>query len=147
MKRILYPPHWVLLLLITEVGLWRWLPLARWSQPTRVAGGLIALLGLALVLSAARWFRRKKTGIRPFSESTALVVEGPYRFSRNPIYIGMTLFLLGVALALGAASALVAPVVFVAVITWRFILPEEAHMERAFGEEYLALKRRVRRWL
>jgi protein-S-isoprenylcysteine O-methyltransferase Ste14 len=100
-----------------------------------------------LFISAVLWFRRKKTGLKPFSESTALVVEGPYRFTRNPIYAGFTLMLIGVALALGAVSSLIAVPLYVAIIHFRFILPEEAHMERAFGEEYLALKRRVRRWL
>ncbi len=147
MKRLLYPPHWVLLLVGVELALWRFFPLAVWSAPTRLAGGIIGAAGVALTIWSATLFRRKKTGLKPFSESTALVTEGPYRFTRNPIYLGMTLVLTGVALGLGAASALIAPLAFVIIMHWRFILPEEAHMERAFGESYLALKRRVRRWL
>jgi protein-S-isoprenylcysteine O-methyltransferase Ste14 len=146
-RRIVLPPHWAMLAIAAELALWRWWPLSALPAAARFAGGAVILAGVGLAAWSIVWFRRKKTGLKPFSESTALVLEGPYRFTRNPIYVGFTLLLTGVALALGAVSSLIAVPLYVAIIHFRFILPEEAHMESAFGEQYLELKKRVRRWL
>jgi protein-S-isoprenylcysteine O-methyltransferase Ste14 len=102
---------------------------------------------VALILWAAGLFKRAGTGIVPFSESTALVTGGPYRLTRNPMYVGMAAVLFGAAAVMGSLTPFIGSIAFVAIITARFILPEEAHLERAFGPSYLELKRRVRRWL
>ena len=104
-------------------------------------------LGLALIIWAALLFRRAGTGIVPFSDATALVAEGPYRFTRNPMYLGMAAMLLGAALLLGSLTPFLVIPAFMALIAERFILPEEAMLEREFGERYAAYKLRVRRWL
>jgi protein-S-isoprenylcysteine O-methyltransferase Ste14 len=136
------------LLLLAEAALHWGFPLAVWlPRPRSYCGLLVVLAGLALVGSAFRLFRRAKTGVVPFSDATALVSGGPYRFTRNPMYLGMTLVLLGVALLLGSVTPLLAPVFFPIVITYRFILPEEEFLEAKLGAPYLALKGRVRRWL
>jgi protein-S-isoprenylcysteine O-methyltransferase Ste14 len=142
------PPHWLLLFLGIEAALNRWLPGPRIiPAEVRLAGWVLAALGIGLVLWAARGFSRADTGIVPFSPSTNLLVAGPYRFSRNPIYLGMVIFLIGIALVMGAATAFLAPVGFGIVIHYRFVKPEEAHMERTFGQGYLDFKSRVRRWI
>ncbi len=144
----IYPPQWTLGLLAAEVALDRWLPVRYViPDPVRWAGIPMIALGLGVILWAAALFKRNKTGIIPFSESTAVVTNGPYRFTRNPMYLGMTLMLLGTAIILRSLTPFVAPPLFVAIITWQYILPEEAHMERALGAPYLELKRKVRRWL
>jgi protein-S-isoprenylcysteine O-methyltransferase Ste14 len=147
-KRVLYPPHWVAILLTGEVLADRMLPVrdivpsgARW------AGIVVMGLGIGLTVWAASLFKRRGTGVRPFTPSTAVVEGGPYRFTRNPMYLGMTLLLLGVAVLLRSLMPFAAPIVFVLVIHVRFILPEEAHMERSMGAAYLAFKQRVRRWI
>jgi protein-S-isoprenylcysteine O-methyltransferase Ste14 len=148
MKRYIHPPVWVLILIGAAYALHRFAPVARVvPEPFNWAGFVLVVGGLALGGSAARLFVRKKTGLKPFSPSTAFVVEGPYHFTRNPMYLGMTVMLLGVAIVLGTLTPLVAPIAFVAIITWRFIIPEEAHMERTFGASYVEFKGRVRRWL
>ncbi len=147
-KRRILPPHWTLLALLAEGALWYFVPGVRWSSlASLIAGGAVLAFGLALVLGSARLFGQEKTGLRPFSPSTALIVRGPYRFSRNPIYLGMTLLLTGAALLFQAATPFVAPIAFAFLINYRFIVHEERHMEQAFGADYLALKKRVRRWL
>jgi protein-S-isoprenylcysteine O-methyltransferase Ste14 len=147
-KRTILPPHWTLFCLLTEGALWYFLPVVRWSSlASLIGGGVVLALGLFLVLGSARLFGQAKTGLRPFSPSTALIVRGPYRFTRNPIYLGMTMILVGAALLFQAATPFVAPILFVIVINYRFIVYEERHMEQAFGADYLALKKRVRRWL
>jgi protein-S-isoprenylcysteine O-methyltransferase Ste14 len=112
-----------------------------------VVGGAIALAGLALMVYSAGLFRRRGTGVRPFTETTLLVVEGPYRFTRNPMYLGMTLMLTGIGLVLGALVPLVTVPLFMAIITTRYIAKEEQLLAAQFGSSYQAYRARVRRWL
>ena len=85
--------------------------------------------------------------MRPFEPSTALVEDGPFRFSRNPMHLGMVLVLAGAFILLGSLSPLFVLPAFVWLLHTRFVVREEAHMERHFGDCYLDYKRRVRRWL
>ena len=92
-------------------------------------------------------FRGVGTGIVPFDPATALVTGGLYRYTRNPMYLGMVLLLVGVAIALGSLGAWLPIPVFVWIIQARFIVGEERFLEQTFGESYVAYKRGVRRWL
>jgi protein-S-isoprenylcysteine O-methyltransferase Ste14 len=146
--RRLYPPHWFAILLLLELALNRWVPILQWIPPAaRPAGWALGALGFVIGGWAALLFRRAKTGIVPFSASTSLVTAGPYLFTRNPMYLGMAIMLLGVAILTGALTPFVGPVAFVFIVTHTFIRPEETHMEETFGASYVELKRRVRRWL
>ena len=92
------------------------------------------------------WFRRKKTPVEPNHKPRALIVEGPYRINRNPIYTGLALILIGWALALGAVTALIPALAFGPIISRRFVAPEEKTLLEAFGEEAETFFRRTRRW-
>jgi protein-S-isoprenylcysteine O-methyltransferase Ste14 len=83
----------------------------------------------------------------PFERSTALVTDGLFRYTRNPMYLGLTLVLAGVALLLGSLGAWLPIPVFVAIIQVNFIAGEERFLTELFGEEYLVYKQRTRRWL
>ena len=109
-----------------------------------VVGGLA---WLALDGSAMARFRRAGTPVIPFQPSTALVVDGPYRISRNPIYLGMAALYVGLAFILGLMWALLfLPLVLLAVD--RLVIAcEEPYLERKFGQDYVAYKSRVRRWI
>jgi protein-S-isoprenylcysteine O-methyltransferase Ste14 len=110
--------------------------------------GLIPIVaGVGLAVWAERLFKRAGTGVRPFSPSTALVASGPYRFTRNPMYLGMLLALLGLAILQGSIGGALPVPVFFWLLRERFVRREEAHMERHFGVEYRAFKQRVRRWI
>ncbi len=147
-SRLILPPFWVALLLLAELALHRWWPLAVWlPSPWRYLGALALVASGGLGFWSVALFLRAKTALVPFTDAKALVVAGPYRFTRNPMYLGMTLALLGVALLLGTVTPLVAPVAFPIIITLRFIRAEEAQMERTFGPAFLDYKQRVRRWL
>jgi len=115
--------------------------------PYRYAGIVLMGLALCLIAWAAFLFRRAGTSIRPFLPSSALVLEGPYKFTRNPMYLGMAGILLGAAVYMGSITPFVVIPAFMALITERFIVPEEAKLEAAFGGQYLEYKKRVRRWL
>jgi protein-S-isoprenylcysteine O-methyltransferase Ste14 len=115
--------------------------------PYRYAGIVVIALALGLAAWGAFLFRRAGTGIVPFSPATALVTRGPYRFTRNPMYLGMAGTLLGAAILLGSLTPFVVIPAFMAVIAERFISREEAMLEQAFGSTYLEYKAGVRRWL
>jgi len=145
-KRI-FPPVYFLAALISMVGLHLVFPLARIFRPFYFGGGMLILVGVAVILWAARLFSKAGTTIKPFQEPSRLVVGGPYRWSRNPIYLGMALILIGFGLLLGTLSPFVIVPLFIYLIQQRFILPEETMLEKSCGFAYAEYKRRVRRWL
>ncbi len=105
------------------------------------------LVGLLLLVSANGLFVRAGTDVIPFRNVNALVTHGIYRYTRNPMYLGMTAVLLGCAVTVGATLALPVPLVFAIIVEYRFIRPEEQMLRRQFPEEYPAYCARVRRWL
>jgi protein-S-isoprenylcysteine O-methyltransferase Ste14 len=114
-----------------------------------VAFALVAFAGGAIALAGELAFRRAKTTINPFKpqNATALVTSGVYRFTRNPMYLGLTLVIVGWAAFLGAAWALLGAVAFVLYIDRFQIAPEERVLAAKFGEQYGEYTSRVRRWL
>src|SRR3954447_10602534 len=110
-------------------------------------GGLLVLLGLGLLVWVNGIVKPAGPAVEPWKPTTAIVTTGPYRFTRNPAYLGMTLTYVGIAVLSSAVWVLLPlPVVF-AVIDRGVIAREERYLERKFGEEYLAYKRTVRRWI
>ena len=110
---------------------------------------VIALFGAALAIAGDLEFKRARTTINPFKpdSTTSLVTSGIYRFTRNPMYVGLTLGLVGWAAFLCSAWALAGPVAFVLYITRFQIMPEERILAAKFGATYGDYTSRVRRWL
>ncbi len=107
----------------------------------------VGLSGFALIASSVIYFKISATAIRPFETSTALVKGGPYRFTRNPMYLGMVLILIGTAIYLGSlAPWFIIPVFFLIIQEW-FIKHEEPFLENIFGKEYQDYRTKVRRWI
>ena len=147
-SRMLVPPVYFLVALLLMAFFHRVVPGAYILEAPYIYGGIVLIgLALGLILWAAFLFRRAGTNIRPYLPSTALVVSGPYKFTRNPMYLGMAGVLLGTAVYMGSLTPFVVIPAFMALIGERFIVPEEAKLEAAFGREYLDYKTRVRRWL
>jgi len=125
-------------------------PIMRFWFPgqTLVAVGL-AGMGVALGVWAALCFRAAHTTVNPVAieRVSALVTRGPFAFSRNPMYLGLTLILSGIAIYGGAASGFLVLPVFVLTVTALQIKPEEHVMQTKFGADYVAYSERVRRWL
>jgi len=115
--------------------------------PYRYAGAVLIGLAVALGLWALCLFRRARTRVMPFSEPTVLVTSGPYRFTRNPMYLALTGVLLGTAIWLGSLTPWLVLPAFMRIISERFIVAEEAMLERAFGRDYVHYRSAVRRWL
>jgi protein-S-isoprenylcysteine O-methyltransferase Ste14 len=146
--RRLVPPVYFLVALLLMAFFNHVAPGAQLLQaPYRYAGIVLMALSIAIIVWSALLFRRAGTHIRPFLPSTALVTSGPYGITRNPMYLGMAGTLLGAAVFMGSITPFVVIPAFMALITERFILGEEAKLEAAFGRDYLEYKSKVRRWL
>ena len=142
------PPVFFLLALLAAAALHKLAPVKQLiNEPWNFAGLLFIAAGLAIVIVSAGAFARAGTPIRPFEETTTLVTHGCYRFTRNPMYLGMLLVLLGVDVLLGSVTPFIVLPFFMLVIQYRFIVHEEAMLEQKFGDKYREFKARVRRWL
>jgi protein-S-isoprenylcysteine O-methyltransferase Ste14 len=120
------------------------------SRGARISFAVIlGVIGVAVAMSGVLSFRRAQTTVNPLKPETsaALVSTGVYSFTRNPMYLGMVLGLLGWAVYLSSIWALLGPVLFVLYITRFQIVPEERVLDRLFGAPFAAYKKRVRRWL
>ena len=142
------PPLIHAVALIAGYGVdWLWplpLPGATWHY---AAGALLVALAVAVVAAALGTLRRHGTTVNPRGSASALVADGPFRFSRNPIYVGLVLAHLGIALLLGGTWMLLTVVPAVVVMDRLIIAGEERYLTRRFGSVYQDYCRRVRRWL
>jgi protein-S-isoprenylcysteine O-methyltransferase Ste14 len=111
-----------------------------------LGGGLVAAGGL-LVRSAFATMNRAQTNIDPFEPTTAIVSDGPFRYTRNPIYLSLALIYTGVAALINSLTVLVPLPVVLFIMQRGVIEREEAYLERKFGAEYTQYKARVRRWI
>ena len=148
MIRINIPPIYLLISIIALFVLNNIIPLSiLFYPPFNYFGVVIIFLGISLILWHADYFKRYNTPIKPFEHSTHLIKDGMYRYSRNPIYLGMAVILFGGAMVLGSLSPFVVVPVFIIIIERAFIVKEEEFLESIFGDEYLEYKNSVRRWL
>ena len=112
-----------------------------------VVGVVIVLAGLPMLLLAFREMIRHKTTINPSGTTTAIVSKGIYRYTRNPMYMALTLIYVGVCIAANAYWGLLLLIPLLVVVQKGIIEREEHYLTRKFGDEYLRYKAQVRRWL
>ena len=110
---------------------------------------LVLILGLACALPSFRLFAKYKTTISPLkpSDTTALVTEGMYRYSRNPMYLGLLLLTIASTIWFGTWLGIIINILFIFLINFLQIIPEEEALLTIFGEEYEEYKKTVRRWI
>ncbi len=118
-----------------------------WRFPTSLIGIIPLACGIYLNVVADRQFQRHQTTVKPFEKSSALVSGFPFSVSRNPMYLGVTLMLLGVALLFGSLSPLVPAVAFAVLVDRCFVRVEERMLSEHFGPEWERYRSHVRRWL
>jgi protein-S-isoprenylcysteine O-methyltransferase Ste14 len=144
------PPLIFLSAIILGVVLNRFAPLNILSSTSvlrRLTGwGLVALCA-GLIVSARMLFIRAKTTVLPFRPSTALVEGGPFRFTRNPMYLGMSCLVAGIALLANNFWIVAGLAIAVGIVNGAVIPREERYLESLFGDEYRQYKSRVRRWV
>jgi len=144
----IHPP--VLLFLHVGVAL-----LLKWLFPISTAipkmiewlGYGIVLIGLGFAFFAMKRFRKAHTTLDPHGSVSAIVTDGPYRFSRNPIYVGLVCTLIGLPLVLGTIWGIILIPLFIVLMNRLVIQHEEVYLAEKFGDEYTSYKSRVRRWL
>ena len=116
-------------------------------EARRAIALVLIIGGLLFDGMAAGLFRRRGTAVEPWKPSTALIVEGPYRFTRNPIYLGFAVTFVGLAIAMDSWVALLMLLPCIAVVDRFVIQREERYLAARFGANYEAYRQKVRRWL
>jgi protein-S-isoprenylcysteine O-methyltransferase Ste14 len=147
-----FPPAVPLAAILLGVGLQRVWPLwpdVRIPPLLRYGGGALLVIGAALGLGLWSVVQMRRTGQdeNPWKPTPRLLERGPYRITRNPMYLHMVLVCIGVALLLANAWILLLAPLCAALLQRYAIRPEEAYLERKFGDDYRAYRHRVRRWL
>ena len=115
--------------------------------PWNMVGLIPILIGIWLNLSADRAFKQANTTVKPFEESSALIQDGVFRFSRHPMYLGFVLLLFGISMLLRSTSPYIVMIVFAWFIDRVFIQEEERMLAAQFDEEWQGYKSRVRKWI
>jgi protein-S-isoprenylcysteine O-methyltransferase Ste14 len=142
------PPVYFLAAIVLAVALHYLQPLQQLFQfPWRLVGVFPFVTGVAIALTADRLFRKHDTTVRPFQKSSALVTTGVFAVSRNPMYLGMTLILLGVVVLLGSLAPFVVVFALPILLDRLFIAEEERMLEEEFGDRFRDYRNRVRRWI
>lgn len=142
------PPRIAMALLAAAAALQAVWPATAHTLPSLpLAGGLVGILGLAVMTRAWWLFRAEETAICPTATTTSLITHDIYRLSRNPMYLGITLMLLGVALVTGGLLFYLAGLAFFLVIDTAFCPYEERKLEEQFGHRFSRYCSEVRRWL
>lgn len=110
-------------------------------------GVLLAVSGLFVVVAALRYFRREGEDPEPWTPSRTMLASGVYRFTRNPMYLGLALTYLGIAIFFASPGALLLLLIAILTIRYFVIAREEAYLTRRFGQAYRDYCKRVRRWI
>jgi protein-S-isoprenylcysteine O-methyltransferase Ste14 len=144
----LLPPQIAIIIFLASLGLdYLWPTPPEWRFKIPLLGFLLIFFGFAAILWTRVLFYKRKTPILPTAIAKTLVVEGPFRVTRNPIYLGGVALFAGYALISGTFFALFTPVAFFLLMNFTFIPFEERRLLNTFGEPYAAYARRVKRWL
>jgi protein-S-isoprenylcysteine O-methyltransferase Ste14 len=142
------PPTYFFLSLIISVILHYTLPLNRIIEyPVTLIGFLLFVIGAALNIWADQLFKKEKTTVKPLEKPSTFIQKGPFKISRNPMYLGMTLLLAGAGFILGSVTSFTGTVIFIISMELFFIPKEETNMIEQFGEDFEAYRKKVRRWI
>ena len=142
-----YPPHYLLALSLCMLATWFFGETSPQTLPFILVGLSLIGFGFLLAFNSISRFIKAKTGVVPFSKSTALITEGFYKYTRNPMYVGMNSFLLGLLIILNNPINFIFLFIFFFIVRNLFVIKEEVQMLETFEEEYIAYKNKVRRWL
>ena len=143
--KITYPPVILLCALIAQTILYFTFPML--VNLSILLGVFIILTGIFLVYSSLKKLSNMETTFIPDGQPNKLVIDGPFRVSRNPIYLGMLFILLGAAISLQSFSGLLVALIFFLIINFTWIKHEEEKLDTTFNEEWKKYSEKTRRWL
>lgn len=115
--------------------------------PWNLSGAVLIIMGSWMNISADSLFKKRATTVKLYEEPENMIRDGVYRFTRNPMYAGMTGILLGICLLSGPVSTLMVPVIFAVIMDRVFIRAEEENMKKVFGDEFEEYRKNTRRWI
>ena len=142
------PPTYLLIAILLMVGVHFAAPIIQVVPGSWKITGLIPLfLGLIMSIGGDSQFKKEKTAIKPFDEPSIMVTGGWFKISRNPMYLGFILVLVGVSFLLGSLASFLVIFLFAIVIQMRFIRFEEKMMAETFGKDWNQYVQKVRRWI
>jgi len=146
-----WPPLVYVAAIVISIGLWVLYPLPWFGSPLSdiffAVGWIVVVAVVAIDISAMRTLSRANTTIMPNKASEHLVTTGAFSFTRNPIYLGNTLMMVGVGMISGIAWFILLAVAAAFITQKLAIEREEKHLDARFGKKYFDYKKRVRRWL
>jgi protein-S-isoprenylcysteine O-methyltransferase Ste14 len=149
-KVIIFPPLIPLSVLVVGVALDFFIPLSLLTRVLflgrAVVGAIAFVAGIAMVIGANRLFQRIGTNTRPSQPTLALATTGMFTWTRNPMYVGGSLALLGIAIGFALDWVILLLLVSLPLVHYGIILREERYLERKFGDEYRRYKAKVRRY-
>ena len=148
MKPILQPPIYFIVLLFKSIFISHLIPIKILIySPYTYLGLLLIIPGIILNLWVSYMFKIKNTTIKPKEIPTTLITSGPFRISRHPVYLGLTMILFGISIFQGNLITLMFPLIFMIAMNSMFIPLEEKNLKKAFGKKYSTYKKKVRMWI
>jgi protein-S-isoprenylcysteine O-methyltransferase Ste14 len=148
MKKHVLPPTYLFFSITLMVLLHFLVPVSIFAvYPWNLLGVLPLITGITLNLKADTAFKKEQTTVKPFEKSSALITTGVFRVSRHPMYLGMILILLGIAILMGSLTPLIVIAIFTILIELVFVRTEEKMLEEQFGSSWYAYKNKVRKWI
>jgi protein-S-isoprenylcysteine O-methyltransferase Ste14 len=150
MKKLLTyrPPRIAIALLVVTMGLWYFSPpKTLFFIPYELVGSIFIIAGFAGLILAWLQFKRSDAAICPTAKTSRIIKNGLYHYSRNPMYLGMLLILLGASFMMGTISSMIAPIVFFLIIDKVFVPYEEEKLLLSFSDVYNEYMATTRRWL
>ena len=148
MKLVVSPDSCLVILIALSLALHFYFPVGEVIHfPATMVGVIVSVTGLVVSTIANASLLKHRTSTKPFEKPSELIETGIFRYSRNPVYLGMLLVLTGFDVYLGSVTALAVPLVFFFIFNTAIIPSEEGKLQEVFDERYTAYSKRVRRWV
>ena len=141
------PPVIILIAILFQIALHKLLPIMIIFEKMYWIGIIMGFLGFFIFTGSTLLFRINKTTMIPFQDPSFLITNGIYKYTRNPMYLGMLFVQFGIAIYFGSISPFIIPFLFIPIMNSRIIQHEEVMLEKQFGESYIIFKNSVRRWI
>ena len=146
-SRLLPPTYFYSILIIAIISHFLYPITMLIKQPYSFIGIIIVVIGILLNIWTDVIFKKRNTTVKPYEAPSHLIVEGPFKISRHPMYLGMLVILFGFSIFLGSIVSFIFPLIYFLIIEYYFIPFEEQKLEEVFEKDFINYKKRVRRWI